>query len=208
MKPQFYKLCNRFYNGSLDLHNINTAYIKLIPKVPSPVTPADFRQISLVSMALKIITKILANRVQKVIIPLLHKNQYGFIKSKSIHDCIAWAFEYLHICHKSKKEIVIIKLDFEKAFDMVEYKAILSMLIHMGFGEKFLSWIENMLFSDSTSVILNGVLGKNILCKRGVRQSDPLSPLLFVATAELLQVVVNKAWEDGLCRVMSPRNRG
>jgi hypothetical protein len=80
-----------------------------------------------------------------VIIPALHKNRYGFIKAIPIQDCLDWAFEYLHICHKSNKEIVIVKLDFEKTFDMVKYNDIITMLSHMEFGEKFISWIHNIL---------------------------------------------------------------
>jgi hypothetical protein len=152
-------------------------------------------------MAIKVITKLLANRVQKIIIPILHKNQYGFIKGKSIQDCLNWSFEYLHLCHKSRKEIVIIKLDFEKAFDMVDYKAIIIMLKHLGFGERFIAWINNILTSASTSVLLNGVPGKIIKCTRGVRQGDPLSPLLFVATAELLQIIINQAWHEGILQL-------
>ena len=159
-------------------------------------------------MSLKIITKLLANRVQKVIIPLLHQNQYGFIKNKSIHDCISWAFEYLHLCHQSKKDIVIIKIDFEKAFDMVEHSAILDMLKYMGFGTKYLGWIRNILQTATTSVILNGVPGKTIKCRRGVRQGDPLSPLLFVSTAELLQIAVNEAWQQGMISLPLDNNYG
>ena len=77
---------------------------------------------------MKFLTKLLANRLQRIIIPLVHKISYGFIKSRSIHDFLAWAFEYLHLCHKSKREIIILKLDFEKPFDKVEYSAILAML--------------------------------------------------------------------------------
>ena len=80
---------------------------------------------------------------------------------------------------------------------MVEYNAVLAMLKHLGFGDKFIAWITSIFNSASTSIILNGVPGKTIKCMRGVRQGDPLSPLLFVATAELLQIVINKAWEDG-----------
>jgi hypothetical protein len=72
------------------------------------------------------------------------------------------------------------------------------MLRHMGFGGKIISWIYNILTTASTSIILNGVPGKSIKCKRGVRQGDPLSPLLFVATTELLQIIINHAWENNI----------
>src|SRR4051794_14919931 len=74
-----------------------------------------------------------------------------------------------------KKEIVILKVDIEKAFDKVEYSAIIYTLRHFGFGEKFIQWIMNILNSSTTSIILNGVPGKVIKCKRGVRHGDPLS---------------------------------
>jgi hypothetical protein len=132
---------------------------------------------------------------------MLHKNQYGFIKGKTIHDCLNWAFEYLHICHSSKYPIIILKIDFEKAFDKVEYSAIIGMCKALGFGPKFLSWITNILHTTSTSVLLNGVLGKKIKCKRGVRQGDPLSPLLCVSTVELLQYVINEACQSGILQL-------
>jgi hypothetical protein len=128
---------------------------------------------------------------------MLHQNQYGFIKGKTIHDCLGWAFEYLHLRHISKKPIIIMKIDFEQAFDKVEFNAIIAMCKVLGIGPRFLSWITNILHSASTSVLLNGVPGKKIFSKRGVRQGDPLSPLLFVATAELLQYIINQAWYNG-----------
>jgi hypothetical protein len=156
-----------------------------------------FRPISLLNSALKLLTKLLANRLQKVILDLVHKNQYGFIKSRTIQDCLAWSFEYLHHCKHSDKGTIILKLDFEKAFDMIEHKAILQILKRKGFDEKWISWIENILSSATSSVLLNGVLGKKFFCKRGVRQGDPLSPLLFVEGADLLQDMINELSAQG-----------
>jgi retron-type reverse transcriptase len=110
-----------------------------------------------------------------VVTQLIHTNQYGFIKQRTIQDCLGWAFQYLHLCHSSKKEIVILKLDFEKAFDKVEHHVILDVMRAKYFSQRWLQWSHNILSSGTSQVLLNGVPGKTIHCKRGVRQGDPLS---------------------------------
>jgi retron-type reverse transcriptase len=87
------------------------------------------------------------NRLQKKITKLLHSNQCGFNKVKSIQDCIAWAFEYLHLCKQSKKELVALKLDFEKYFDKNEHKVIIDILRHKVFGKKCIRSIEMIIAS-------------------------------------------------------------
>lgn len=77
----------------------------------TPQTASDFRPISLLNCSIKLITKVLASRLQLVIKSIIHKNQYAFIKARKIQDCLAWSSEYLHLYHKSK---IILKLDFEK----------------------------------------------------------------------------------------------
>lgn len=115
------------------------------------------------------------------------------------HSRLSWmGFSIPTFMSQIQKEVVILKLDFEKAFVKLEHQVILKVLKSKGFSDKWIKWIENILHTGNSSVLLNGIPGKSFKCLRGVRQGYPLSPLLFVLAVDLLQSIVNKAWQAGV----------
>lgn len=101
--PDFHSLCYGFYEGNICMQSINISHIALIPKKSNKSIVNDYRHISLFNSTIKILIKLLANTLQKVIPKVVHANQYGFIKGQTIQDCLAWSFEYIHLCKQSKK---------------------------------------------------------------------------------------------------------
>ena len=111
-----------------------------------------------------------------------------------------YAADLLSCCHKRRVPTAVLKLDFKKAFDSVEWSSLDAILQVRGFDTRWRNWISNILSSGKTAIMLNGVPGRWITCRRGLWQGDPLSPFLFIIVADVLQRLILQASTVGsLC---------
>ena len=139
---------------------------------------------------LKILAKILANRLQIVLGRLIGPEQTSCVKGRSIQD-------NLHlirtIIEKAAGKVALIKLDQNKAFDRVDHRFLGAVLKVAGFGQDFRSWIKLLYTNPSSIVEVNGVRSEPFRLTRSVRQGCPLSPMLYILALEpfLRQIKAN-----------------
>lgn len=139
-----------------DVTGVNSSFIALIPKVEQPQLVNDFRPISLINCTIKIVTKVLANRLKRVLSSLIAENQSAFITGRQIPDGILVANELVHGFSIGPMKGFILKLDFEKAFDSISWEFLFQFLRKMKFGERWIQWVKNIFSTIRISILING----------------------------------------------------
>jgi hypothetical protein len=125
---------------------------------------------------MKIITKILANRLALRMNEIVSTAQNAFIQKRSIHDNFLYVQRVIRKLHKNRKPALFVKLDVSKAFDSLNWAYLLDVLKARGFPQRWRNWIAAILGSSTSRVIINGQQSDKIYHRRGVRQGDPLFP--------------------------------
>jgi hypothetical protein len=195
---------HHFYSmNHQELQLLNQAFVVLVPKKEDPQSINDFRPISLTHSFSKIISKILANMLGPELHHLISINQTTFIKKRVIHGNFVFVQQVIKDLHKRKIPALFIKLDISKAFDTFCWPYLISIMDHLGFGLRWINWICSLWYSASSSFLLNGDPSQRILHCRGVRQGDPLSPMLFLLAMELLHRLFSRAQQMGMLDKLS-----
>lgn len=112
-------------------------------------------------------------------------------------DGVLLVKELIYLAARSKKNYMLFKVDFEKAYDNASWNFLRDMLKSMGFESKWLQWMEASVITSHVSILVNEIPKKEFKVERGLRQGDPLSPFLFVVVAECLTGLVKKVVDLG-----------
>ncbi|KAL9666550.1 hypothetical protein QQ045_000885 [Rhodiola kirilowii] len=170
----------RMQNRRMLEDGINKTLITLIPKVKNLETAGDYRPISLCNVGIKIITKMLANKLKPILPTIISENQGAFVPGKIISDNIITAQELIHFIRTMSRQKVgyfALKVDISKVYDRVEW-----------------DFLEVMICVKTVSyaVPVNDLVNEEVKPGRGIRQGDPLSPFLFLICSEWLNLKIKE----------------
>ena len=140
----------------------------------------NWRPISLINVDVKIISKVMAMRLESILPFLVHHSQNAFIKGRSIFDAIRTIDDILEYAKRNSRTGILVVIEFEKAFDSLNRTFLVKVLQKFNFGIYFSQWIQTFYTNLSSCVLNNGFTTNFFSVSRGVRQGDPLSPLLFI----------------------------
>jgi hypothetical protein len=167
--------------------NFKTAKIRLIPKKGDLKKIGNWRPISLLNCFYKLISRVLTNRLKKVIDKITAVGQYGYSKKKQCQEVLIGLLNKIHGAKSDNVRGALISLDIKKAFDSISHSYMNQVLKFFNFGDEFISWINVLCTNREACVILlENKVGKNFKLKRGNAQGDTISPLLFNICYQLL----------------------
>ena len=193
LKLEIMEVLKNFNSQAVFEKSVNATFLALISKKVDDVNVRDFRPISLVGNIYKVISKLLANRLRRVITRIISVSQNVFVLDRQILESILIANECLDSRLKAGIPWVLCKLDVEKAFDHVSCDFLMYMLQHCGFFEKWRKWILFCISIVRFSILINGFPKDFFGSSRGLRQGDPLSLPLFAIVMEALSRLLDGA---------------
>ena len=192
---------NFFVKGTM-VKELNSTLIVLIPKIQNPTSVNHYRPISLCNVVYKAITKILVNKMRPILHSIISPCQLAFVPRRWIKKNQVIVKELMHSfkTRKVKGGFVAIKVDFQKAYDWINWGFLMTVLSHLGFSPTFVNWIFQCVSSVSSSILVNGGRTEAFKPSRGLCQGDPLSPYLFILCQDVLSRLIDQQFNLGTYR--------
>lgn len=161
----------------------------------------NLRPITLCNVVYKLVSKVVANQLRKILPDIISLNQSAFVPGRLITDNILIAYEMTHYMQNKRSGrdgVAAVKLDMSKAYDRVEWHFLQRMMEKMGFEKQWIELVMKCVMTVKYCFKFNGTSTEQVIPGRGLRQGDPISPYLFLFCAEAFSNVLNKKEEEGV----------
>jgi hypothetical protein len=185
------------HEGTLPLNILNFGMIILLPKKKDAKVIQHYRPICLLNVSFKIFTKVATNRLSIVAQKIIRPTQTTFLLGRNIMEGVVILHETIHELHSKKQDGIIFKIDFEKAYDKVKWSFLQQTLRMTGFSQKWCSRVKQFTQGGNVNIKVNDQLGSYFQMKKGLRQGDPMSPILFNIVVDMLAILIARAKEAG-----------
>ena len=177
-----------FENGLLSIDQ-RRAILTLLPKPEKDLRLLkNWRPLSLLNTDYKILTKLLASHLQKLLPNIINEDQTGYLKGRYIGENIRSMLDVFELTNSKIDPGIIMFLDFEKAFDTISWQYLFYTLKAFNFGTYFINWIKIIYTKPTCCIINNGYSSQFFELSRGVRQGCQISALLFILVAEIMSI--------------------
>jgi exonuclease III len=196
IKYDLLALFTSFQIGSLPLFHLNFGTIILLPKKENAMQIQQYRPICLLNVCFKIFTKVGTNRITGIAESVVQPTQTAFMPGRYILEGVVILHETIHELHRKKLDGVLFKIDFEKAYDKVNWDFLQQAMRLKGFNPVWCNWIQQFIEKGSVGIRVNDDIGRYFQTKKGLRQGDPLSPILFNIVADMLAIMIQRAKAD------------
>jgi hypothetical protein len=147
---------------------------------------------------------VLTNRLTKVVVALISNTQNAFIPGKNILEGVAILHETIHELKRKKQKGIILKLDFKKAYDKVQWSFMLEVLEKKKFPPKWIEWIYQIVSGGRVGIDFNGEPGEFFRTYKCLRQGGSLFPLLLNLVADALAIMLKRGCKAGLIKGLIP----
>ena len=189
LKTIFMEVVKQIYSEGLFHQTACKGVITLLPKKDRELLYLkNWRPIVLLNLDYKLVSKVIARRIQQTLKHIVNNALTGFIKGRLISENLRKILDLMDYTNQTDLAGIFVSIDFEKAFDKVEYKGLYKIMDWFGFGPKIIAWVRTLFVNFKMYTYNNGYLSPSFSVQKVSSKEIVLHPYLFILIVEVLAI--------------------